>query len=48
MVVTFGCNLSSSVPAIDPALLTVMAQQAELHSLNGPPGDPIDEELQIV
>ena len=29
MAVTFGCNLSSTLPATDPALLKDMAQQAE-------------------
>jgi hypothetical protein len=29
MAVTFGCNLSSSLPATDPAALKSLAQQAE-------------------
>ena len=29
MAVTFGCTLSGTLPATDPALLKAMAQQAE-------------------
>jgi len=30
MAVTFGCNLSSTLPATDPALLKAMARPAEV------------------